>query len=461
MTSRPKHVIPSRWLARLLVAPAFIGGIAWAGSFGHLSDPSCEAGCAPVIDEASLGCGATGCDDVPCDATNDSCCTRETLLGDCGLRNGLAESGVTVYFDVTQVYQGVAAGGLQQSWDYGGHSDLLLNFDFGKMGGPKGLFLKVRGEGNFGDAIGSEAGTFLPPAIVAQSPVAEERNYAVTNFLITQALSESFAVFLGKNDTLDGDANVFASGRGTTQFLNSAMVFNPVAVRTVPYSTYMAGFAILAEGEPILNVSVLDPVDRALEGPDELFSQGATIASELRVPTRFFNLPGHQLVGGSWSSRDVVSLEQDPRVLFPLFGLPGTPVGRGDDSWSVYWNMDQHLVVDPEDETRGWGFFARYGAADQATNPLAHFASAGLGGSSVLPTRKADSWGVGYFYAWVSDSFVTNLAGVDDAQGVEAYYCAMVTPYFDITPDVQVLDGSLPADDDWALVLGMRANLRF
>ncbi len=222
----------------------------------------------------------------------------------------------------------------------------------------------------------------------------------------------------------------------------------PEGARVRQGTLYTAGFAILAEGQPILNVSVLDPVDHALEGPDDLFSQGATIASELRVPTRLFDRPGHQTVGGSWSSRDVVSLNQDPRVLFPLFGLPGAPVSRGDDSWSVYWNMDQYLVVDPEDETRGWGVFARYGTADRETNPLAHFASAGLGGSSVLPTRTTDTWGVGYFYGWISESSLTNLTGIEDAQGVEAYYRAMVTPYFDVTPDLQVLDGSLPADDD-------------
>lgn len=69
---------------------------------------------------------------------------------------------------------------------------------------------------------------------------------------------------------------------------------------------------------------------------------------------------------------------------------------------------------------------------------------------------------MGYFRGWASGPFVAGGPGlIDDAQGVEAYYRAMLTPYFDVTPDVQVLDGSLPAEDDWALVLGVRANLRF
>jgi porin len=386
------------------------------------------------------------------------------LLGDpFGLRKGLAESGVSVVlFDLTQVSQGVAAGGGGSVWSYGGHSDLVLLTDFAKLGGPQGLSLKVRGEGNFGQPLGTEAGSVLPPAIVVQTPVANERNYAVTDFLFTQALSENFAVFAGKNDTLDGDTTAFAGGRGKTQFMNSAMVFNPVVAGIVPYSTYMAGFAVLSGAEPLLNVSVLDPVDHATRGPGDLFSRGAAIAGEARLPTRFFDRPGHQTLGAAWTSKARVNFDQDPRVLLPAFGLPGPAAAQSSGSWAVYWNMDQYLFVDPEDETRGWGFFARYGTADQRVSPVVHFASAGLGGSSLLPRRKADTWGVGYFHAWNNQSIVTQVLGLDDqTHGFEAYYRALLTPYFDVTPDMQIIDGVLPASDEWALVLGVRANLRF
>src|SRR5690606_34948874 len=129
---------------------------------------------------------------------------------------------------------GVVSGGRQQTWDYGGHSDLVLMFDAEKMGGPKGLFLKIRSEGNFGEAITDEANVLLPISIPTELPRPDERNYAITNFLITQALSESFLVFAGKMDSLAGDLNAFAHGRGKSQCMNSAFVINPVGLRTVP-----------------------------------------------------------------------------------------------------------------------------------------------------------------------------------------------------------------------------------
>ncbi len=378
----------------------------------------------------------------------------------------LRTAGLSVaLFDLTQVYQGVVSGGREETAAYGGHSDLVLLADFGKMGGPQGLSLKIRGEGNFGESITSASGVVLPPAIQTELPVADERNYAITNFVFNQALSESFVVFAGKMDSLDGDANAFASGRGKNQFMNSAFVVNPVGLTTVPYSTLAAGFSIVDGATPIFTFAAWNPQDTATTiGLDELYADGVTLASELRLPTRFFDRPGHQLFAATWSSSEFTTLDQDPRVLLPLIGLPGAQVNRAGSSWSAYWNMDQYLFVDPADETRGWGLFARYGAADPDTSPLAHFVSGGVGGSSLLPTRKLDQWGVGYYYAWASDSFLTNLVGLEDGQGIEAYYRAFLTPYFDVSPDLQVLNGGLRQDeaqDDWAVLLGVRANLRF
>src|SRR5690606_14232415 len=139
---------------------------------------------------------------------------------------------------------------------------------------------------------------------------------------------------------------------------------------TVPYSTLAAGFSIVEGTEPIFTFAAWNPVDTATTvGLDDLYEEGVTLVSELRLPTRFFNRPGHQLFAATWSSRDFLALEQDPRVLLPIVGLPGASVAQAGESWSAYWNMDQYIVVDPDDETRGWGLFARYGAADPETSP--------------------------------------------------------------------------------------------
>jgi len=278
--------------------------------------------------------------------------------------------------------------------------------------------------------------------------------------LFTQAFSESFAVFAGKMDTLDGDMNAFAHGRGKDQFSNMAFVFNPIALRTVPYSTLGAGFVILRDMQPLFTFTVLNSTDTTqTSGFDELFAQGATLNGELRVPTKFFALPGHQLLGGTWSSRDYVALGQDPRIV-----LPNVPIQPADGSWSLYWNFDQYLKVYSNDPLRGWGVFGRAGIGDDKANPLAWFLSFGVGGNSPFCGRELDTFGVGWYYTGTSSRIgpilETLFGPIGDGQGVELFYNIAVTPWLNLTPDLQVI---VPAREqvDTSVVVGLRAKAVF
>lgn len=401
--------------------------------------------------------------DACCGTAYESCFSsqRSTLTGDWGgLRPQLAESGIQFQADVTNFYMGVVDGGLDRDTRYAGHGDYVLNIDGGKLGIQQGLFVKVRAEHRFGETLGGATGTFLPPAVLADLPVIDEESLYLTNVLITQALSTNFVVFAGKLDTLDGDVNAFAHGRGKTQFSNVAFVASPIVLRTVPYSTLGMGFAWLHQGEPIFNFSVLNPTDTArTSGFDELFAEGVTLAGDLRLPTNFMDLPGHQLFGGSWSSRDYTALGQDPRIL-----LPNVPIAKTSGSWSLYWNFDQYLVVDKCDPTKGWGVFGRAGIADGDSNLIEWFLSFGVGGTSPLPGRSNDGFGAGWYYTGTSGEIGPILPAVlgpiGDGQGVELFYRAQVTPWFHVTPDFQVL---IPAREnvDTAYVLGIRSNISF
>jgi len=392
---------------------------------------------------------------------NQYTCDRPVSAGYVGFVQSLADSGITLQNNVTQFYMGNTAGGVEREFRYAGHGDYVMNADFGKLGLQEGLFLKVRAEHRFGESLAGTTGTLLPPNLAADLPVSEQEDLYITNFLLTQALSESFVLYAGKMDTLDGDVNAFAHGRGIRQFSNAAFVGNPLALRTIPYSTLGCGFAFLFEGEPILNFTVLNATDTASTiGFGELFEEGVVLTPELRLPTNFFGKPGHQLIGGSWSSREFVSLGQDPRII-----LPNIPIDRQSGSWSLYWNMDQYLVSDRANPERGWGYFARAGLADPHTNPLAYFLSAGLGGSSPIANREHDAFGVGYYYAGTSEEIGPLLAAalgsrLGDGQGVELFYNAVVNSMLTITPDLQVLS-SVRENLDTALVAGLRMNLAF
>ncbi len=383
------------------------------------------------------------------------------LTGDWhGNRDWLASQGITFDLDVASFYQGIATGGLEQHFQYGGHGDYVTNVDFGKLGLQRGLFLKVRAEHRFGRNINTDTGAFLPAAVLADLPVVDSEELFLTNVLLTQAFSERFAVFFGKLDTLDGDVNAFAHGRGKTQFSNIGFVSNPIALRSIPYSTLGCGFSVLDEGgEPVFTYMLLNAIDTVeTDGFSELFAEGVAMAAELRLATEFGGLPGHQLFAGTWNSRDYVELGQDPRLV-----LPNVPINEVVGSWSLYWNFDQYLHVDPAESSRGWGMFGRAGIGDDDTNPLAWFLSFGVGGHNPLSGRGADTFGVGWFVAATSDQIGPILeipfGAISDGHGVELFYNWQATPWLNMTPDLQVI---VPAREnvDTALALGVRAVMK-
>lgn len=428
------------------------GAVAFAGEVEPPPSP------APVA--STVFAASTPCYEVA-PPSHASLCERATLLGDwCGARPTLAESGIVFQTDVTQFYYGVASGGLDREFRYAGHGDYVANIDGGKLVGAEGLFVKIRAEHRFGEPLAGASGAFLPSDVLAELPSPNSENLYLTNFLFTQALSENFALYAGKLDTFDGDQNAFASGRGKTQFSNVGFVVNPALLRTVPYSTLGAGFVILDEGAPIFNFGVLSPTEATKgSGFDSLYEEGVVLTAELRRSSSVFGFAGHQLIGGTWSSRDFVALDQDPRIV-----LPNVPINRQSGSWALYSNFDQYLVHYDDEGKTGWGVFGRAAIADEQANPIAYFLSAGIGGNSPLCGRQADTFGAGYYYAGTSSEvgpvLEAALGPVGDGQAVELFYNAQVTPWLHVTPDFQVV---MPAREsvDTALVAGVRANVAF
>lgn len=388
---------------------------------------------------------------------------RAKLTGDWGgLRSRLAQNGVTLDADVTQFYQGVTSGGRKQTFEYGGHGDYVLNVDAGKLGGLTGLFMMVRAEHRFGENINQETGTLLPAAVAANLPVSNSNVVYFTDVLATQFLSESFALFAGKMQTLDGDMNDFAHGRGKDQFLNMAFVADVASALTIPYATLGAGFMLVKDQQPWLNVTVLNATDTTkTAGFNELFKHGMAVSPEMRLPTRFFDRPGHQLIGATWNSKDFLALGQDPRFDISSSAIP---LEKRQSAWSVYWNFDQYVSVDPQRPSRGWGIFGRAGLADKHANPLAWMVSAGIGGNSPIQGREADTFGIGWYYAKTSSKLgqlAQSLLGpIGDGQGAELFYNIAATPWLHLTPDLQILKPALE-NIDTAVVLGVRAKADF
>lgn len=423
------------------------------------------------------GCAADGCESyvsrlfqaVECECSNcsssqqicsrDGCLDRkQTLTGDWrGSRPSLEEMGISFDASVTQFYQGVARGGLQQHFQYGGHGDYDLSFDFGKLCELDGLSLELGAEHRFGETVNRATGSVIPAALLPNLPDPDINDLALTKVVLKHELSGHLEIFFGKLDTLEFDTNAFADGNGRDRFFSTAFNYNPIATRTVPFSTLGAGFNVKNDVGQSLTFIVLNTEDTGtIIGINELFADGAALVAELRIPTDFFGRRGTQMFGGSWSSREFKSLQQDGRVT-----IPDIQIAEKEGSWALYWNFDQFLWEDPCDSTRGWGVFGRAGISDGNPNPIEWFLSFGVGGHSLLSGRPDDTFGIGWYYTGISDEFGPVVSSLlTDGQGVELYYNIAITEWFQVTPDLQIVEPNTIALDT-AIIPGLRARVEF
>lgn len=391
----------------------------------------------------------------------DSLCSREKLTGDWhGIRPELTDSGITFDGDVTQIYQGVVSGGRKRTFNYGGHGDYRLGLDLGKLYGIKGLSVLVRAEHRFGEVLSRDAGLIAPAGVFAAVPTGKTESLILTNVLFTQALSENWIVMFGKMDTLDGDQNPFASGRGKTQFMNTNLVIPVNSIPTVPLSTLGAGVIYAVDGLPVAQLIILNATDTiTTSGFDQLFEDGAVISGTVNIPVPIAGKMGLHSFTGSWSSKTFTALGQDPRII-----IGQVPIAASKGSWSVSWSGAQYLYQDPNDPMKGWGLFGRAGKAKGRTSPVEYFLNFGIGGQSPIRGRENDQFGIGWFYNKFSNDLgpiATVALGIgSSSQGVELYYNYAVTPYFRVTPDLQIIEpGSNRANT--AVITGLRAEVDF
>ncbi len=378
--------------------------------------------------------------------------TRLRLTGDWrGTRSALADRGLTFDLFATQFYQGIATGGDERQFRYGGKLDYLLNVDGGKLGLWNGLFVNLHAETRYGQSTNEIDGLIAPSNIPLNFPRPDSNITSITGLKITQALSEDFAVYLGKINTLDEYPLRYSPGLGTNKpgldgFMNTSLVFNPIAARTIPYAAAGVGTAILEKGEPLFTFTVFDPEERATKGLENLYARGVVLVPDLVLRGKVLGRPGVLNIGGTWSSAEYRSV--DPAAYLNIISqvlrdnlklLKVAPVESG--SWSVYTNFYQSLWVDENDEKRSWGLFGQFGISDGNPNPIRFVANGGVGGRSMIPGRKFDTFGVGYFYLGLSNNFkaVTRpFTPQQDEYGVELFYNFAITPWARFTTDLQV-----------------------
>lgn len=395
------------------------------------------------------------------------------LLGDWGgSRAALADQGITFDYQWTQHAQGVVSGGRDIGWAYGGTVDLLTSFDLGKMQVMPGAFVRLFAESRYGESVNGDAATILPVNSDLFFPLTDELDediaITITELSLTQFFSQQFGVTVGKVQTLDGDPNEFASGRGRSQFMNFSFVAPNLAGLAVPYSTLGAGVVYAPKPNVLISSMLANTTDASTTTGFGDIGDGTSWLTEARLQYRLGDLPGGQNLGFAYAFDSEFRNVNRP-------GLPGGEQGPNfeDESWTLYWSAWQYLhtldeppsLINPGDgrpDVRGLGLFARASIVDDDTNISEWGASIGVGGRGLIGGREEDSFGVGLAYTDLNDDIplLSALVLEDDAFGVEAFYTFALAPGVDLTADIQILESALQSSDT-TIVLGARLNIRF
>ncbi len=402
------------------------------------------------------GCVYGGCD-------GESLWTRPQMFGDwLGARSGLAKRGIIADLQLTQFYQGVASGGVDQTDAYGGKLDYQFTFLGEPLGLWKGFTTILHAETRFGDASNADAGAFAFPNVNMLYPLPGQNDTAITGLLMMQALNERWSLAAGKINALDLWNMLYPNtGRGIDGFMNLSLVAFPTFLRTTNLSINGAGL-LRMEGQQIQSGVIVYDTNNSTTtaGLDNLFDQGAVILGYWRFFTEMNGLPGSHGFVGNYSSRTYTSVDPLSWTVIPGQGLSA---GQETGSWGLAYVLEQVLWADCCNEKRNLRLMSQWALADGNPSPVRWSFNVAVEGQGLIHTREQDKLGVGFFYDQLSSDFkqlVSTLPTLDleNVQGVELYYNAAIRPWLHLTGDLQIIDNENVADDT-AIVLGLRAKI--
>jgi len=396
-------------------------------------------------------CKAEGADDF---------WNRETLTnGFWGLNDKLADSGIEVGFGITNIYQQNVKGGLGtrlKSGRYTGSYDLEMLADLQKLLDFETGIIFLHLEGGWPDAEGID-GTSLGSCFCVNADAIGDIPILVKQlFYEGPFIKDNLTLMIGKIDfTGVFDRSTYADDE-ITQFLNGSLVDDP----TIPFPEYSLGAVLvwdITDSWYIMG-GVADAQANGREtgfrttfhGEDYFFYALETgITPELDSSNGW--MPGAYRVG-IWN---------DPQ---PKANTDYEDAGKSyRDDIGFYISCDQMLVKendDPEDG-QGLGVFGRYGFAHGVKNDVANFWSIGFQYQGLFEARDEDVLGLGFAQGFFSDQASATYTA-DYESVLEAYYSASVTPWLNVSPNIQYVanpGGVSDVDDAW--VLGVRVQMIF
>jgi porin len=207
----------------------------------------------------------------------------------------------------------------------------------------------------------------------------------------------------------------------------------------------------------------MDPNDHPTDaGLSDLFADGVTFAPGINFPTKYAGKTGEHSFGGAITTKAYTPFDAIHQAIIP--GPPIHPIEPERGSWSISYTVRQYIVERSKKD--GWGFFGQVSVADQGTSPVTTFFDVGVGGNALFTSRPRDEFGISYAYTDLSSVLKDNLAllplggPLQVEHQLEAFYNLHLTPWLQLTGDLQILRPNRPAAQT-AIVPAVRLRVVF
>jgi porin len=410
----------------------------------------------------------------------DDLLSRDKLSGDWnGLRSDLSKHGIDVDFRLSQYYQNVASGGVNQKDSNGGTMDYRINIDSKKFfGGAEGLSFNMHARTRWGEDSNSDAGALALPNGGMMMPAPGDYHDTDITGLTATYMFPAYAgrtalINAGMLDVIDLVTGFFPNvGYGQEGFWN----VNSLA-SNMPWFGTVQGLSLIGLiGEtihpkyqvPESGVIVAGTAGVSTRFDDKMVDDSFEDGTMFSVFQRLFwdldDKMGYFMVYLSGSTKDQASNDPKDFIEVPGEGLVNTETHK---PWDVALYIYQDIWADAHNPDRKANFMI--GGTVGPDNP--QFAQynfmANIEVFGLMHSRPDDRMGACYWWNGLSDDFKKLVSDrsrgrekLRNPWGFEFYYNYELTPSMHLTADLQLVENQNKGDD-FAIIPGARLVVDF
>jgi porin len=399
---------------------------------------------------------------------------RDKFTGDWGgLRSDFSKHGIDIGLRLSQYWQSVESGGVNQSSEYGGTMDYRVNLDMHKLLGTwEGFSVNMHARTRFGYDINADAGAFaLQNTGMLEPSPGKYHDTDVTGLTVSQYLpffGRLANLTVGMFDVIDTVTMFFPHlGYGQEGFWNANGM-----VTALPWfgavnglSLYGAIGVTVNEKHKIPESGLLalgtENQSTGMYSIDDSFDDGVWLAGFHRFIWEIDDKMGYFMVFVGGSTRDQMSNEKKDFVVVPGQGIEND---RTHKPFDIAAYIYQAFWQDKNNPERKMTFFT--GGTWGPDNP--QFARwhifANVEAFGIICSRPKDRMGVNGWYSGLSDNFKnlmsTEALRLRDLWGLEAYYNFEINKWLHLTGDFQLVRNE-NTRNDIAIIPGFRLVVDF